>query len=96
VLPDVVPLRTNQSNENSWLSEFQAELVELASVLNGDYFLSSFTETQKKFSVKEADAYIKRAVSRYFQASKEAIRLGAHESAIVNMRPSLTSRNTNP
>lgn len=96
VLPEVVPLRTNQSKEGSWLSEFQAELVELASILSGDYFLSSFTETKKKMTVKEADTYIKRAVSRYFQASKQAIRLGAHESAIVDMRPSLTSKNTNP
>ncbi|KAJ4757408.1 Non-specific phospholipase C6 [Rhynchospora pubera] len=94
VLPDVVPLRTNQSNGDSWLSEFQSELVELASILNGDYFLSSFTETRKKMTVKEADAYIKRAVSRFFQASKQAISLGAHESAIVNMRSSLTTKNT--
>ncbi|KAJ3683260.1 hypothetical protein LUZ60_013487 [Juncus effusus] len=95
VLPQAPSLRPNQSKSDSWISEFQRELVELASVLNGDYFLSSFEETKMKMTVKEADSYIKRAISRFFQASKQAINLGADESAIVNMRPSLTTKNIN-
>nr|CAD1824371.1 unnamed protein product [Ananas comosus var. bracteatus] len=92
VLPEVTSLRPGVANEDGWLSEFQSELVQLAAVLNGDYFLNSFShETGKKMTVKQADAYVKRAVKRFIQASKQAIRLGANASAIVNMRSALTT-----
>lgn len=94
-LPDVTPLRTTEAKENSGLSEFQGEVVQLAAVLNGDHFLSSFPdEMSKKMSVKEAHEYVKGAVSRFIRASKEAIKLGADESAIVDMRSSLTTRSS--
>ncbi|CAI0414624.1 unnamed protein product [Linum tenue] len=46
----------------------------------------------KKMNVEEAHEYVKGAVTRFIRASKEAIKLGAHESAIVDMRSSLTTR----
>ncbi|KAI3832867.1 hypothetical protein MKX03_026628 [Papaver bracteatum] len=93
VLPDATPLRTTEANEDGAISEFQSELVQLAAVLNGDHMLSSFRDdTRKKMSVKEANEYVKGAVSRFFRASKEAVKLGAPESAIVDMRSSLTTR----
>ncbi|CAL9099155.1 unnamed protein product [Musa textilis] len=92
VLPDVPPLRNIDAKEDSLLSEFQRELAELAAVLNGDYFLSSFSrETSKQMKVREASAYVNGAVSRFLEAGKHAMRLGADGSAIVNMRSSLTS-----
>lgn len=95
VLPDVTPLRNTEANENRGLSEFQAEVVQLAAVLNGDHYLSSFPdETGKKMSVKEAHDYVKGAVSRFIRASKQALQLGADESAIVDMRSSLTTRSS--
>ncbi|GFP82471.1 non-specific phospholipase c6 [Phtheirospermum japonicum] len=95
VLPDVVPLRRTEADENRGLSEFQGELVQLAAVLNGDHFLSSFPdEMGKKMNVKEAHEYIKGGVSRFIRASKEAIRLGADPSAIVDMRSSLMTRSS--
>ena len=97
MLPDATPLRTTEAKEDGGLSEFQSELVHLAAVLNGDHFLSSFPdEISKKMSVKQAHAYVKGAVSRFTRASKEAIALGADESAIVDMRSSLTTRTTLP
>ncbi|XP_015882180.3 non-specific phospholipase C6 [Ziziphus jujuba] len=94
-LPDVTPLRSTEAKENGGLSEFQGEVVQLAGVLNGDHFLSSFPdEMSKKMSVKEAHEYVKGAVSRFIRASKEAIKLGADESAIVDMRSSLTTRSS--
>ncbi|XP_028765090.1 non-specific phospholipase C6 [Neltuma alba] len=94
-LPEVTPLRSSEAKENGGLSEFQSELVQLAAVLNGDHFLSSFPdEMSKKMSVKEAHGYVKGAVSRFIRASKEAIKLGADESAIVGMRSSLTTRSS--
>ncbi|KAF7134942.1 hypothetical protein RHSIM_Rhsim08G0191200 [Rhododendron simsii] len=95
VLPEVGPLRTTEADESKGLSEFQSEVVQLAAVLNGDHFLSSFPdEMSKKMNVKEAHKYVKGAVSRFIRASKEAIKLGANESAIVDMRSSLTTRSS--
>ncbi|KAL6517985.1 Non-specific phospholipase C6 [Orobanche minor] len=92
-LPNVVPLRKTETDENRGLSEFQGELVQLAAVLNGDHLLSSFRdEMGKKMNVKEAHKYVNGAVSRFIRASKEAVKLGADESAIVDMRSSLTTR----
>ncbi|BBH03662.1 non-specific phospholipase C6 [Prunus dulcis] len=94
-LPDVVPLRSTEAKEDAGLSEFQGEVVQLAGVLNGDHFLSSFPdEMSKKMSVKQAHGYVKGAVSRFIRASKEAIKLGADQSAIVDMRSSLTTRSS--
>ncbi|KAF5792978.1 putative phosphoesterase, alkaline phosphatase-like, alpha/beta/alpha [Helianthus annuus] len=93
VLPEAAPLRRTEPDETKGLSEFQSEVVQLAAVLNGDHFLSSFPdEMGKKMSVKEAHTYVQGAVSRFITASKEAIKLGADESAIVDMRSSLTTR----
>ncbi|KAI3977251.1 hypothetical protein MKX01_035981 [Papaver californicum] len=93
VLPDVTPLTTTEANEDGDISEFQNEVVQLDAVLDGDHMLSSFREnTRKKMSVKEADEYVNGAISRFFRARKEAVKLGAHESAIVDMRSSLTTR----
>ncbi|KAJ7945690.1 Non-specific phospholipase [Quillaja saponaria] len=94
-LPDMVPLRSTEAKENAGLSEFQSEVVQLAAVLNGDHFLSSFPdEMSKKMTVKEAHKYVRGAVSRFIRASKEAIKLGADKSAIVDMRSSLTTRSS--
>ncbi|WOL01721.1 non-specific phospholipase C6-like [Canna indica] len=97
ILPEVPPLRNISAREDSWLSEFQRELVELAAFLNGDYFFTSLSrETSKQMTVREANAYVNRAVSRFLEAGKQAKKLGADGSAIVNMRSSLTSKTTPP
>ncbi|KAK8586492.1 hypothetical protein V6N13_010083 [Hibiscus sabdariffa] len=96
-LPDAVPLRTTEAKEDAGLSEFQSEIVQLAAVLNGDHFLSSFpNEMSKNMTVKEAHEYTRGAVSRFIRASKEAVKLGADESTIVDMRSSLTTKSSNP
>jgi phospholipase C len=45
-------------------------------------------------NVKEALDYVEGSVTRFIRASKEAINLGADESAIVDMRSSLTTRSS--
>ncbi|OMO84175.1 hypothetical protein CCACVL1_10958 [Corchorus capsularis] len=58
-----VTLRISEAKENVGISEFQSEVVQLADVLNGDHFLSSFPdEMSKKMSVKEAHEYVKGAI----------------------------------
>ncbi|XP_057519223.1 non-specific phospholipase C6 [Amaranthus tricolor] len=96
VLPEVTPLRKTESDETRKLSQFQTEIVQLAAVLNGDHFLSSFPdEMATKMNVREGHEYVMGAVSRFLRAGKEAVKLGAHESTIVNMRSSLTTRSSN-
>ncbi|ERN09859.1 hypothetical protein AMTRI_Chr06g194010 [Amborella trichopoda] len=98
VLPEVLkPMRSTEAKEDAKLTEFQREITQLASVLNGDHFLSSFTsEMSEKMTVKGAHEYVNGAVSRFMEASKEAIQLGADESATVKMRSSLTTRTPFP
>ncbi|KAG6641184.1 non-specific phospholipase C6-like [Carya illinoinensis] len=94
-LPDVTPLRTTEEKEENKLTEFQSEILQLAAVLNGDHFLSSFPdEMSSKMNVKEAHEYVEGVVARFKRASKEAIMLGVDESTIVDMRSSLTNRSS--
>lgn len=92
VLPDVLPLRMTGAKEESLLSEFQREIVQLAAVLCGDGHSISLSS----MTVKEAHGYAKNAVLRFFQASKEALYAGTDESEIVHMRASLNARTTSP
>lgn len=90
MLPDVVPLRGSDTNEDKLLSEFQRELVDLARALNGDLPLNSLRDQSgKQMTVKEADRYITRATSMFIQASKAAIESGADQYAIVDIMKSL-------
>lgn len=92
-LPEVTTsLRPWGPKEDASLSEFQVELVQLASQLNGDYVLNTYPSIGKSMRVGEANRYVEDAVKRFLEAGKAAIRAGANESAIVTMRPSLTSR----
>ncbi|KAK4777669.1 hypothetical protein SAY87_017856 [Trapa incisa] len=92
-LPEVtVPLRPRGPKEDISLSEFQVELIQLASQLNGDYVLNNYPYLGKSMNVGEANHYAENAVRRFLEAGRMAIRAGANESAIVKMRPSLTSR----
>ncbi|GAB4859959.1 NPC intracellular cholesterol transporter 1 [Ancistrocladus abbreviatus] len=94
-LPEVkVSLRPWGPKEDAKLSEFQVELIQLASQLNGDYILNKYPDIGKNMTVGEANKYAEDAVRRFLEAGRAALRAGADESAIVTMRPSLTSRAT--
>lgn len=77
---------------DSKLSEFQVEMIQLASQLNGDHVLNTYPDIGKNMTVDEANRYAEDAVRRFLEAGKSAIKAGADESAIVTMRPALTSR----
>ncbi|WOK99101.1 non-specific phospholipase C2-like [Canna indica] len=94
-LPTPARIRTTEANEVAKLSEFQQELVQLASVLNGDHLLTSFQEKIKNhMNVKEGIAYVDSAVKRFFEAGISAKKMGVDDDQIVQMRPSLTSRSS--
>lgn len=85
-------LRPRGPKEDEKLSEFQVEMIQLASQLNGDYMLNSYPEIGKEMNVGTANKYAEDAVRRFLEAGRAALRAGANESALVTMRPSLTSR----
>lgn len=100
-LPTPVKIRNSTANEGAKLSEFQQELMQLASVLNGDHLLTNFQEkVVKQMSVRQGIAYAESSVKRFFEAGKSAMRMGVDSEQIVKMRPSLTTRfspsTTNP
>ncbi|CAM8955476.1 unnamed protein product [Rhodiola kirilowii] len=92
-LPEVkTSLRPRGPKEDEKLSEFQVEMIQLASQLNGDYVLNTYPHLGHTMTVGEANAYAEDAVRRFLEAGKAALKAGANESVIVTMRPSLTSR----
>ncbi|KAG6480776.1 non-specific phospholipase C2-like [Zingiber officinale] len=95
-LPTPVRIRRTEANEDAKLSEFQQELMQLASVLNGDHLLINFRDKLKNMNVREGIAYMDTAVNRFFEAGMSAKKMGVDDEQIVQMRPSLTSRNVIP
>ncbi|XP_042474281.1 non-specific phospholipase C1-like [Zingiber officinale] len=91
-LPEVELLRPFGAREDKILSEFQVELIQLASQLNGDHVLNTYPDIGKGMTVGEANKYAEDAVARFLEAGRAALSAGANESAIVMMRPALTSR----
>ncbi|XP_027111047.2 non-specific phospholipase C1 [Coffea arabica] len=92
-LPEVKQsLRPGGPREDVELSEFQLELIQLASQLNGDHVLNAYPDIGKGMTVGEANRYAEDAVERFLEAGRAALRAGANESAIVIMKPSLTTR----
>uniref|UniRef100_A0A7N0TGC8 Non-specific phospholipase C1 n=1 Tax=Kalanchoe fedtschenkoi TaxID=63787 RepID=A0A7N0TGC8_KALFE len=92
-LPEVrTSLRPRGPKEDEKLSEFQVEMVQLASQLNGDHVLNTYPNLGRTMTVREANAYAEDAVKRFLEAGRAALKAGANESVIVTMRPSLTSR----
>ena len=68
------------------------ELIQLASQLNGDHVLNTYPDIGRTMTVGEANHYAEDAVARFLEAGRIALRAGANESALVTMRPALTSR----
>ena len=85
-------LRPFGPKEDSSLSEFQVELIQLASQLNGDHVLNTYPDIGRTMTVGKANSYAEDAVARFLEAGRIALRAGANESALVTMRPALTSR----
>ncbi|KAG0452484.1 hypothetical protein HPP92_025148 [Vanilla planifolia] len=84
-LPTPVKIRKTEANEEAMLSEFQQELVQLASVLNGDHRTSDFQNVMKKMNVGHGSAYVESAVKRFLEAGMAAERLGVDGEQIVKM-----------
>lgn len=92
-LPEVTKsLRPHGPKEDVSLSEFQVELIQLASQLIGDHVLNTYPDIGRGMTVGEANRYAEDAVARFLEAGRAALLAGANESTLVTMRPALTSR----
>ncbi|KAG6537781.1 non-specific phospholipase C2-like [Zingiber officinale] len=92
-LPTPLKIRPTEANEEAKLTEFQQELVQLASALNGDHILIDFQDKiVNNMTVREAIDYVDAAVERFLEAGRSAKKMGVDEEQIVKLRPSLTSR----
>lgn len=86
-------IRTTEANEEAKLTEFQQELVQLASALSGDHLLIGFQDKiVNNMTVREGIDYVDAAVNRFFEAGRSAKKMGVDDEQIVQLRPSLTSR----
>ncbi|CAO1940978.1 unnamed protein product [Urochloa humidicola] len=96
-LPMPTRIRQTEANEEAKLSEFQQEIIQLASVLNGDHELTSLQDRiRDRMNVREGIDYMRSAVKRFFEAGMSAKRMGVDDEQIVKMRPSLTTRIERP
>lgn len=92
-IPTPVRIRQTEANEDAPLSEFQQELVQLASVLKGEHVLTSFPgNIGKNMTVREGTDYMETAVKSFLEAGFAAKKMGVDSEQIVKMRPSLYSR----
>lgn len=83
-LPEPVELRTALPVEDKQLSDFQAELVQLAACLNGDHKKKTYPdELVENMTVREAAEYVKEAWKIFLQKCEEARKRGADESTII-------------
>ncbi|CAI9785777.1 unnamed protein product [Fraxinus pennsylvanica] len=96
-LPNPVKIRQGDANEDAKVSEFQQELIQLAAVMKGDDILISYPgKIGKEMTVREGKEYMEDAVKRFFESGSAAKLMGVDEEQIIKMRPSLSTRSSNP
>ncbi|KAG9454460.1 hypothetical protein H6P81_007364 [Aristolochia fimbriata] len=85
-LPEPKRLRATDANEDSKLSEFQQELVQIAAALNGDHKKDIYPEKLvESMTVGEASNYVKEALNTFLRACEDGKRNGLDESEIVDV-----------
>ncbi|MCO5600487.1 hypothetical protein L7F22_054600 [Adiantum nelumboides] len=77
------PLRSSPPNENRKLSEFQEELVILASQLIGEGIL---IDNNVSITVAEANAYVENAVASFLEAGQMQLESGFDEMMLVDAK----------
>eukprot|EP00250_Pteridium_aquilinum_P002066 c12276_g1_i1 orf=222-1847(-) len=77
------PLRSSPPNEDRELSEFQEELVTLASQLIGQ---GIFVDDNVSMTVVEANAYVESAVASFMEAGRLQLESGADEVSPVDVK----------
>jgi len=77
-------LRQAPVNEHALLTEFQSDLVNLASALNGARDQKTTTSaSDSQLTVGEANFFVETAVSRFLQAGRAQLKTGADRESLV-------------
>ncbi len=78
-------LRQAPVNEHALLTEFQSDLVNLASALNGarGHKTTSTSASDSQLTVGEANFFVETAVSRFLQAGRAQLKSGADPESLV-------------
>lgn len=77
------PLRSSPPNEDRQLSEFQEELVMLASQLIGEGII---VDNNVSMTVGEANAYVESAVASFLEAGEMQLKSGFDERLLVDVK----------
>ncbi|KNA07661.1 hypothetical protein SOVF_169900 [Spinacia oleracea] len=92
-LPEPVKLRSSLAQENKQISDFQAELVQMAACLKGDHKKKTYPyELVEKMTVKEAVEYVQDAWKKFLHECDESRKRGEDESTIVIVTSPKNSR----
>ncbi|KAL2892646.1 Non-specific phospholipase C3 [Bienertia sinuspersici] len=83
-LPEPVKLRATSPLEDRKLSDFQAELVQMAACLKGDHKKKTYPDALvESMTVKEAAEYVQEAWKIFLHECDEAKKRGEDESTII-------------
>ncbi|KAK9940999.1 hypothetical protein M0R45_017630 [Rubus argutus] len=77
----------DESKQDVSLSEFQVELIQLASQLDGDHVLNTYPYIGKRQTSGKPTVLQRMLFKRFLEAGREALKAGANESAIVSLLP---------
>ncbi|CAM8886454.1 unnamed protein product [Rhodiola kirilowii] len=89
-LPTPPPIRMSDPNEDAKITEFQQEMIQLASVVTRDHLLPNFTDKIKDMTVREAKKYSDGAMRTYMEAATNAKTMGLDDEKVLELRPSST------
>lgn len=85
-------LRHSPSNESAPLTQFQEELIQLASQLNGDHQHPKYPNLGREMNVGQGYAYVTGAVHKFLETGKKALRAGLDPETVIEVKPSLIGR----
>lgn len=86
-------LRHSPSNESAPLTEFQEELIQLASQLNGDHQHPEYPHLGRSMNVGQAHAYATSALAKFLETGRAALRTGVDPETVIEVTPSVIEKN---
>lgn len=90
-LPTPPPIRMTAVNEDAKVTEFQQEMIHLASVITGDHLLPNFVNNIKHMIVRDAKAYTDGAMRTFMEAATRARNIGLDDEKGLEFWPSVAS-----
>ncbi|CAO2144608.1 unnamed protein product [Urochloa humidicola] len=90
-LPEPVRLRSTEAEEHRVISDFQAELVQLGAVLNGDHATEAYRTDKliEGMTVAEAAAYCQGAFERFREECRRCHEHGMDGSHVPTVQPAV-------